>query len=148
MRVRSMKFFTPVAASSTPRIRHGMSANCVLHLGEPARAGNRRGQLGAIEVIDEAARLDELGFGQGRAGNHQARPEIEDLRTAIGLVGDGGAELEGRFAHANLIADLEAEALDQRRFRHRAVTALLHPSAALRRAACRGRAAPCRRADR
>ncbi len=67
----------------------------------------------AIDLVDQASRLDQPCRIQTTAGDHQSRPEDESIGAAVGLAPYHGAKLIVEGAHPDDLAQLEAEAVQQ-----------------------------------
>ena len=79
------------------------------------RFGSRAAELQRIAPADEAAGIDQAGCAHGVEGNQHARADGEALDQLVGLGGDDGADRQLDLAERYVVADLEAQPLQQDR---------------------------------
>ena len=93
------------------------------------------GDPDAVVVIDEAPGDDEAGRLEAAVGDHEPRPEREDLRAAVGLEGDRRADPVALRADPDLVADRKPEPLEERGVRGGTPFAALERECAAKRSA-------------
>ncbi len=86
----------------------------------PSRHVRAGGKRHPVAVVEKRAGHHEAGLGERRLRDHQARTQDEYAGRRVRFVGERRAQHEAGIAHAQDVAGLDAEAIEQRRRRHRA----------------------------